>query len=120
MMHQSFKIRQRINGYNYYALIELEVDENFDKELIIEYDDSRVDPKWKSSIDFGIKYFHFHYLENENKGFAVLVRNLHTMIGDSTPSIVFYITVKCLTELFSFKKDLVKINQETGEFIFFR
>ena len=120
MMHHSFRIKEKINNYNYYALIELEILENNLKayETIVEYDD--IDSNWVFAIEFGVKYFHQHYLGFQHKGLMVRIKNFHWMPGDTTPMIAFYVTVKCLSELFNLKTELVKINVEQGDFIIVR
>lgn len=121
MIRHSFKIKQKINNYNYYAQIELEIVENNLKpyETIIEYDDD-IDFNWRFAIEFGVKYFHQHLLAVEYKSLKVKILNFHSMPGDNTPTITFYITVKCLSELLNYKKELVRIDLENGNFIVVR
>jgi nucleosome binding factor SPN SPT16 subunit len=113
----TFKFYRLINNVGYYGKISLEVTQTDTKRLNMEYD-SYVEEEWRNIIESGAKYFFEHYSKDFNKGLNILVKDLHSMIVDTSSIVIFYITTKCLVEILEYPKGLVEFNEENGTFIF--
>lgn len=118
MISNSFKIKKYLDKVGFYAMIDMEIKVEDLNVLNIQYDKSFIDEEWLPAIEFGIKYVYEHYSKDENKGFSVFVKKLNTMTGDSSLSIVLYVSIKCLIEALGYtKKQLINMDEKTGEFI---
>jgi hypothetical protein len=115
MTSHSFKLKKYINDIGFYSSIELIVNTDIDS-LKVEFNEVVDDPEWHPSVMFGILYFYEHYSKRGNKGLFVSVRNLHTMTGDSSHIVVFYVTVKCLCEALGYSHELIEFDNVTGAF----
>lgn len=120
MIDTSFKIKRQVSGRNYYGLIELEIELNSIRKVEISYSSEEADSEWHSIIEAGIHHFFYHYYLDEQKGLSINIKKLHTMLGDTTPAIVFYITVLCLEIALNYKKGLIKLDENDGTFLLVR
>lgn len=115
MTDLAFKEKRNINGVGFYASIETIVGISDDQKFLkIEFDRNRVDEEWLSAVEFGIKYFHEHFSRRYAKGLSVYVRNLHTMVVDSSFATVFFVTVKCLCQIIDDSLDLVRLDDKSA------
>jgi hypothetical protein len=120
MIYQKYKIKKIVKDVNYYGSIELEVENIEGKELLISFDPEGIEPQWCSIVETGIRLVYWKFVSDRQMGLQVKVKNLHTMLFDSTPAIVLYITVRCLEDALGEKKDLVILDESTGHFVFKR
>jgi len=114
IINRSFKVKQSINQANYYALISISGKKTEKRKLEVVFED--VPPEWCSSVETGIKYFYHYFNLQEQMGLQLTINKLHTMEGDATPMTVFYVTVKCLSEMFQFSNNLISLDEIDGKY----
>jgi hypothetical protein len=116
MAEALFKEKKNINGVGFYASIEIVVNINDDpKFLKVDFDKNRVEEEWFNAVEFGIRYFYEHYAKQYARGLSVYVKNLHTMLGDSSIATVFFVTVKCLCQALEYSLDLVGLDSNSAK-----
>ncbi len=115
-MDNEFKFYKLINRVGYYGKINLKITVTESAGLNVNFDEF-VEKEWYDSVEFGIKYFYEHHYKKFNQGLNIFVKDLHTMIGDTSSIVVWYVTVKCLCEAFEYSEDLVAFNEEKGVFL---
>jgi hypothetical protein len=114
-MKHSTIFKKYINGIGFYSRIAMTVEEGSEPQLIIEIDDEFVDSEWQSAIRFAVNYFFDHLPFQEKKGKIIKIDDLHTMTGDSTNSVVFFVAVTCLCEMFNMAP-LIVLDENTAFF----
>lgn len=116
MASASFQIKKYINNVGFYCSIELDIIKT-SSNLEIEFDGAIDDSTWNSSIEFGIKFFYEHYSYANAPGLSVTVKNIHTMTGDTSNSIVAYATIKCLCEALQYTEELITFDEANNAFV---
>ncbi len=117
MIFNTCKIKKKINSVGFYGAISIEVSAiDNEPSVIIGYESGRVDSEWYSAIKFGVDFFFEHYYKENKKGLSVLIKDLHTMLEDSSQIVVFYITVRCLAEALGYKYELIEFDELNGTF----
>lgn len=90
-----YKIAEQVNGYGFYAEIELEC-EITAKLNEVELSIDEESHNWKTGVLFGCVYFLEHCLDC--RGLHVNVKHLKEHAVDTTSTIVAYVTINALKE----------------------
>jgi hypothetical protein len=115
MAESLFKAKKNINGIGFYAMIEITANVNDNPRFLeIEFDKTHVEEEWFYAVEFGVKYFFEHFSKEHSNGLSVYVKNLHTMLEDSSAITVFFVTVKCLCQALDYSLDLVSLDETSG------
>jgi hypothetical protein len=114
----TFKFKKYVNDEGFYAMVDLEVTVEQEAILRVQYDNDFVDEEWHKSVAFAMQYVYEHYQKAGKKGFSARVKRLHTMTGDTTHIVVFYVIVRGLIEALGnvFNSELVIFDEKEGTF----
>jgi hypothetical protein len=122
-MTVEYKFKKQIGRRGFYCLIRLEVFLTEKQSLILEYipdhhHELKLMSTWHSPIEFAVNYFYESYSIDHKRGLRVVIREVHSMIIDTSSMVVFYTTLKALYKALDIPDDrLVNINDE-GIFTF--
>jgi hypothetical protein len=109
-----FVYKRLVNGRGYYAAIELSIAEVEKPGFGLEYNSLfNSNENWYEPIYRAVKYFYEHYYPNE-KGLFIKVLDLHTMIVDSTPAVVSYVSLMALCKAYQIDPVGIEFSNQYG------
>lgn len=121
MKKGNYKLAEQIGNKGYFASIGIEVVKSDDASNIIKYHHFDFE-KWSNSIEFGFDCFKQKFLrhyKSKLEGLTITITELEYQIVDTTPTIMTFVFIKALCEVFDLPKNIHPIfDNETGKFIF--
>lgn len=113
-MVADFVFKKLVNGRGYYAAIELSITQVEKPGFGLEYDTLfNTSENWYHPIYRAVEYFYQHH-GSKQKGLLVRVIHLHTMVVDSSPAVVTYVSLMAMFKAYQIDPAGIEFSSQHG------